>query len=1185
MLIRLLAPVTLLLLASLTPACKSPGGGGTEDAGPGASSGDGGSCTTTALLANAGGDLTAEVGASVFLSGRAENGVPEAFQWMLVQVPEGSRAALDGANRTNPSFVADLAGTYVASLVVSDRCGKSAPDTVVIKANGRPVANAGSDRVVSRGNSVQLSGAGSSDPEGAPLTYAWSMSSRPAGSTASLSAVQGVDTGFTPDVEGTFRVRLVVSDGTLQSNPAEVTITVAAPGGNLPPYVSAGSDRSAYRRTTVVLTGEASDPEHAPLTYAWTQLSGPAVVLTGAGSSGVTFTTPDVEAELAFSVTVSDGELSVSDEVRVTVVNRAPVISSHSLSPAGAKTLDDVAATVLASDADEDALTITYTWKRNGVAVVGESDRVFPNALTTKGDVITSVVTASDGLEAVSSEQSVEIQDTLPSLTAAAPLPSQADHCSAVSFDLVASDPDGDPLGTFVVRHGPAGMTVSTTGTVSWDGCLPMFERSVGVSWRVGLSLHPDAGVGGVLTVNDAARPYPLRRTGIEIPISHAGLEVSDLDGNGTVEMLVASSHVLYELARSGTGYAQRWAYPYAAPDGTAFTATVARDIDGDGKQEIFFASSRFVVKLDGVDRREVARYETGAAYSCRDLEIADLSGDGDLELVCMGSVDYSSSGQRVVVLDAASLGLEWESPSGTLGASLALGNVDADAAIEIVTASGYVYDGATRANEWAYGPGFGSKVDTGDLDGNGVEEIVGMKEWDMVTGFSAVSKSPLWEHTNFDNDALLVVDFEGDAKAELLIGDGQWGDVTAYRHDAGTNKLVELFAIDSQEHGVTSLGVGDVDGDGAKEFVWGSGATSSGEDVFVIAGRSPTPAVEWTNTNPNQLDGPFVGGYVAQVSSTSRQLLFGTASTNSGYDGSRLVSLDPESGALRVSSEIGSNWSGAFAFTVSDYDMDGHDEALVATSSLYDGYFTAWDFDRNSAEWTSGTGVGGGVAVVSGDVNADGFPDLVALTREGHVRIHDVKNQVLVWESTDLGNGVDVQLADVDGDGVKEVIALADTALHVYAKAPSGPAAYLLRGTVSVSSGMDLLVADLDGDLSQELYVLQAPWSQAATVRRFDGALATTASFAAPVDTSSLHAEALGSGRRNLLLGVGGSWSSSPATVTLRAVDPSSGAEVWRSPPLPGTVSKNSVSFTDLVGTALPEIVYATQSGMSFTR
>lgn len=461
------------------------------------------------------------------------------------------------------------------------------------------------------------------------------------------------------------------------------------------------------------------------------------------------------------------------------------------------------------------------------------------------------------------------------------------------------------------------------------------------------------------------------------------------------------------------------------------------------------------------------------------------------------------------------------------------------------------------------------------------------MAEWDVFTGFSAVAKSPIWEVTTFDSDALLVTDFEGDAKAEILVGAGQWGNVTAYRYEASNNTVPVLFTINSQDHGVSSIAVGDVDGDGKTEFVWGSGATSSGEDSFVIAGRNPSIGVEWTNTNPNQLDGPFVGGHYAQLTSTSRQLLFGTARTNSSYSGSRLISLDPVTGAMRVSNELGTNWDSAFAFTVADYDRDGRDEALVATSNTYDGYFVAYDFSGNTAKWTSAVGMGPAGAVVSGDVNADGFLDFVAITTDGYVHVYDVKNQVLIWKSTALGAGVDVELVDVDQDGTKELVALTSSGIYIYARTSSGPTPYVQRVTVSVSGGTDLVVADLDGNLAQELYVLQTSFSSStATVSRFTGALAADGTFSAPAGATTLHVEALGSGRRNLLMGVAvGSSTFSPTSMDLRAVDPRSGTEIWRSPPLAGKVSKNSVFFVDVGGTTLPEISFATQFGMNVTR
>jgi hypothetical protein len=70
---------------------------------------------------------------------------------------------------------------------------------------------------------------------------------------------------------------------------------------NTPPTANAGADRAVFDRdasdvrTTVVLDGTASsDPEQAPLTYAWIQTGGPAVALTGANTATPTFLAPDM---------------------------------------------------------------------------------------------------------------------------------------------------------------------------------------------------------------------------------------------------------------------------------------------------------------------------------------------------------------------------------------------------------------------------------------------------------------------------------------------------------------------------------------------------------------------------------------------------------------------------------------------------------------------------------------------------------------------------------------------------------------------------------------------------------------------------------------------------------------------------------------------------------------------------
>ena len=59
----------------------------------------------------------------------------------------------------------------------------------------------------------------------------------------------------------------------------------------------------------------------------------------------------------------------------------------------------------------------------------------------------------------------------------------------------------------------------------------------------------------------------------------------------------------------------------------------------------------------------------------------------------------------------------------------------------------------------------------------------------------------------------------------------------------------------------------------------------------------------------------------IAAGAGAAPALLYQVPSTNSGYDGTRLVRLDPVTGAIAVSAEIGSNWSGAGGLDAFDHD------------------------------------------------------------------------------------------------------------------------------------------------------------------------------------------------------------------------------------------------------------------------
>ncbi len=78
---------------------------------------------------------------------------------------------------------------------------------------------------------VKLDGRSSIDPNGAGLTYQWSFSQVPIGSQVETFGFTNFEddssiVGFAPDITGTYKVRLIVNDGSLDSDPAEALVDV-----------------------------------------------------------------------------------------------------------------------------------------------------------------------------------------------------------------------------------------------------------------------------------------------------------------------------------------------------------------------------------------------------------------------------------------------------------------------------------------------------------------------------------------------------------------------------------------------------------------------------------------------------------------------------------------------------------------------------------------------------------------------------------------------------------------------------------------------------------------------------------------------------------------------------------------------------------------------------------------------
>ena len=322
-----------------------------------------------APVANAGVNQNVVITSTVTLDGTAStdaNNDSLSYKWVLQSKPATSSATLAAATSAKPTFKADVAGTYVATLVVSDGKANSELAAVSILAsatNLAPVAKPGVNQSVVTGTKVSVDASASSDPNGDSITYRWSLLFKPAGSTATLSSATTASATFTADLAGTYLVGLTVNDGKVDS--PVVVLTVTAAKLNAVPVASAGTNQNVTAATLTTLDGTAStDADLDGLSYTWSLISKPSssnATLSSTTSPKPTFT-PDVAGTYVASLVVSDGK-DRSPTAVVTVIasgsNSAPVANAgaaQSVSTAAVVTLNGTGST----DANGD--TLTYRW-------------------------------------------------------------------------------------------------------------------------------------------------------------------------------------------------------------------------------------------------------------------------------------------------------------------------------------------------------------------------------------------------------------------------------------------------------------------------------------------------------------------------------------------------------------------------------------------------------------------------------------------------------------------------------------------------------------------------------------------------------------------------------------------------------------------------------------------------------
>ena len=296
------------------------------------------------------------------------DGTIASYQWQQISGPSAS--ALSATNTAAINISNLQAGIYVYRLTVTDNDNATSTDEVSVTVNSlpneAPIANAGTNLVITLPtNSASLTGSGI-DTDGTIAGYQWQQISGP--TTSTLSATTTATITVSNLQVGVYIYRLTVRDNDNATGTDNVTVTVNIAPPNQAPVANAGANKAITLPTnSTSLSGSAStDADGTIATYRWQQVSGPsASTLSATNTANINVS--NLQAGVyTYRLTVTDNDNATSvATVTVTVnavANRAPIadagIDQTIVVTSNSTTLNAEQST------DPDGTITSYTWQQ-----------------------------------------------------------------------------------------------------------------------------------------------------------------------------------------------------------------------------------------------------------------------------------------------------------------------------------------------------------------------------------------------------------------------------------------------------------------------------------------------------------------------------------------------------------------------------------------------------------------------------------------------------------------------------------------------------------------------------------------------------------------------------------------------------------------------------------------------------